>query len=73
MRVAWAALRRAGSRGASGAGCTEITYVTLADGRRQERRLPLLFRLLLPLAPNLDPLFPPSGADLDARPGSTGG
>lgn len=30
-----------------------ITYVTLADGRRQERRLPLLFRLLLPLAPNL--------------------
>ncbi len=26
----------------------EISYVTLADGRRQERRLPLLFRLLLP-------------------------
>ena len=34
-----------------------VTYVTLADGRRQERRLPLLFRLLLPLAPNLKPLF----------------
>jgi tight adherence protein C len=32
---------------------THITYVTLADGRRQERRLPLLFRLLLPLAPNV--------------------
>ncbi|MGI5869827.1 MAG: type II secretion system F family protein [Kiritimatiellia bacterium] len=32
----------------------QITYVTLADGRRQERRLPLLFRLLLPLAPNLE-------------------
>ncbi|MCQ2388248.1 MAG: type II secretion system F family protein [Kiritimatiellae bacterium] len=31
----------------------EITYVTLADGRRQERKIPILFRLLLPLAPNL--------------------
>lgn len=31
----------------------QITYVTLADGRRQERRLPLVFRLLLPFAPNL--------------------
>ena len=30
-----------------------VTYVTLADGRRQERRLPLAFRLLLPLAPNV--------------------
>jgi len=35
----------------------QITYVTLADGRRQERRLPLLFRLLLPLAPNLTRFF----------------
>jgi tight adherence protein C len=35
----------------------QITYVTLADGRRQERKLPLIFRLLLPLAPNLTPLF----------------
>ncbi|MDP6490157.1 MAG: type II secretion system F family protein [Kiritimatiellia bacterium] len=35
----------------------QITYVTLADGRRQERRLPLIFRLLLPLAPNLAPVF----------------
>ena len=34
----------------------QITYVTLADGRRQERKLPLLFRLLLPFAPNLDRL-----------------
>jgi tight adherence protein C len=32
---------------------THVTYATLADGRRQERRLPLLFRLLLPLAPNV--------------------
>ena len=35
----------------------QITYVTLADGRRQERRLPPVFRLLLPLAPNFRPLF----------------
>ena len=31
----------------------EITYVTLADGRKTERRLPLVFRLLLPFAPNM--------------------
>lgn len=30
----------------------EVTYVTLADGRRQERSILLLFRLLLPLASN---------------------
>ena len=30
----------------------EITYITLADGRRTERRLPLIFRLLLPFASN---------------------
>lgn len=35
----------------------QVTYVTLADGRRQERRLPFSFRLLLPLAPNLASLF----------------
>ena len=35
----------------------QVTYVTLADGRRQERKLPLLFRLLLPLAPNVTPFF----------------
>ena len=29
-----------------------ITYVTLADGRRQERTIPFLLRLLLPLTPN---------------------
>ena len=29
-----------------------VTYVTLADGRRQARALPLVFRVLLPLAPN---------------------
>ena len=35
----------------------QVTYVTLADGRRQERLLPFTFRLLLPLAPNIVPLF----------------
>ena len=34
----------------------QITYVTLADGRQQERKLPLLFRLLLPFVPNLLPV-----------------
>lgn len=31
---------------------SEVTYVTLADGRRQERRLPVVFKMLLPFAPN---------------------
>ena len=35
----------------------EVTYVTLADGRRQERSIPVLFKLLLPLAPNFFPLI----------------
>lgn len=34
----------------------KITYVTLADGRQQERKLPLMFRLLIPFVPNLDGL-----------------
>lgn len=32
----------------------EVTYVTLADGRRQERSLPVLFKALLPFVGNLD-------------------
>lgn len=40
----------------------QITYVTLADGRRQERRLPLAVRALLPFCPNFRRLF--SGAAL---------
>ena len=32
----------------------QITYVTLADGRKQERKIPLIFRLLLPFVPNLE-------------------
>jgi tight adherence protein C len=35
----------------------QITYVTLADGRKKERLLPIIFRLLLPFVPNLSPLF----------------
>jgi tight adherence protein C len=35
----------------------QITYVTLADGRRQERKLPVVFRMLLPLTPNFTPIF----------------
>jgi tight adherence protein C len=35
----------------------QVTYVTLADGRRQERRIPFVFRLLFPLVPNLVPFF----------------
>ena len=60
--VAWYAMSIAG----------EITYVTLADGRRQERSIPLVFKLLLPLAPNLEALvahriFAPSVRRADAR------
>ena len=40
----------------------EVTYVTLADGRRQERSLPVAFKVLLPFVGNLSgvvsrPLF----------------
>ena len=49
--VAWYCLRVA----------RQITYVTLADGRRKARSLPLLFRLMLPLAPNITPLFRQAG------------
>jgi tight adherence protein C len=35
----------------------QITYVTLSDGRRKERRLPFAFRLLLPFAPGLETRF----------------
>ncbi len=35
----------------------QITYVTLADGRKQERRIPLIFKLLLPLTPNVKGLM----------------
>ena len=35
---------------------SEVTYVTLADGRRQERSLPLVFKALLPFVGNLSRL-----------------
>lgn len=35
----------------------EITYVTLGDGRRQERKLPMFFKLLLPFAGNFRAFF----------------
>jgi tight adherence protein C len=49
----------------------DVTYVTLADGRRQERSLPLVFKMLLPFAGNLDrfvsrPSFAKRIADADA-------
>ena len=34
----------------------EVTYVTLADGRRQARQIPIVFKALLPFAPNFFPL-----------------
>ena len=47
---------------------SEVTYVTLADGRRQERSLPLSFKLLLPFVGNLNglisrPMFAKGSAD----------
>lgn len=35
----------------------EVTYVTLADGRRQERSIPLAYRILLPFAGNFNALL----------------
>ena len=51
---------------------SQITYVTLADGTRQIRKMPLLIRLHLPLVPNLSPvlsanLFAGSRARIDRR------
>ena len=37
----------------AGSVAREMTYVTLADGRREARSIPLIVKLLLPLAPNL--------------------
>ncbi len=50
----------------------EITYVTLADGRRQERSLPLMYRLLLPFTPNFhrmadSPVFARTRENLDRQ------
>ena len=42
----------------------QIRYVTLADGQRQIRKLPLFIQLLLPLTPNITPFL--GGASLSA-------
>ena len=52
MIVCWA-LCAAGLAAYAASVARQITYVTLADGRKAERRLPLVVRLLLPLVPNL--------------------
>ena len=48
---------------------SQVTYVTLADGRRQSRNLPLLFKVLLPFVGNLDKLLdkPSLKARIDER------
>ena len=51
--LAFCALAAAGLIWAVAGAASELTYVTLADGRRQERALPVIFKLLLPFAPNL--------------------
>ena len=46
----------------------DVTYVTLADGRRQERSIPVLFKALLPLAPNFSSIVRrPAFAGIVAR------
>ena len=50
---------------------TEVTYVTLADGRKTERSIPLLYRALLPFVGNFDsfvsrPAFARQVANADA-------
>ena len=49
----------------------DVTYVTLADGRRQERSIPVLFKALLPFAQNFfgvvrRPAFRPAVARADS-------
>ena len=55
MTVAWV-LAAAGIAWCVAGVAGEVTYVTLADGRRQERSIPLLFKMLLPFSQNLFPL-----------------
>ena len=55
MTVAWA-VAAAGLAVYAAAVAGEVTYVTLADGRRQARSLPALFKMLLPFVGNLDRL-----------------
>ena len=55
-----------------GLAASDVRYVRLADGRQQERSLPLLFRLILPFVPNVARVFrhkrlDKTRAKLDAR------
>lgn len=50
----------------------DVTYVTLADGRRQARSIPVLFKILLPFSPNFTlfvrrPAFSAAVERADAR------
>ena len=53
LTAAWAAAA-AGLAGYAALVAREVTYVTLADGRRQERAIPLSFKMLLPFAGNVE-------------------
>ena len=53
--LAWAAAA-AGLAWYIASAAAEVTYVTLADGRRQARALPVLLKALLPFVGNLDAL-----------------
>ena len=55
MTFAWAAAA-VGLAWYVASAAAEVTYVTLADGRRQARALPVLFKVLLPFVGNLDTL-----------------
>ena len=55
MTFAWAAVA-VGLAWYVASAAAEVTYVTLADGRRQARSLPVVFKALLPFVGNLDPL-----------------
>jgi len=55
MTFAWAAVA-VGLAWYVASAAVEVTYVTLADGRRQARALPVVFKALLPFVGNLDPL-----------------
>ena len=70
LMVAWA-VAAAGVAGYTASVAREVTYVTLADGRRQERSLPVSFKMLLPFVGNLDglvarPSFAQKIVDADA-------
>lgn len=56
LGILWAVFA-AGITWYTGKTATEITYVTLADGRRQKRRLPFFLRILLPITPYMKPFF----------------